>query len=690
MHALAPLLWLASAAGCSDGLPNDGAVVEYEHVSREVDVRLEGAAALVTLVDRLRPEPGAAAERRYRVELPEGGAAVVDAWLTSASGRVSSALVGQRDAAGRMSAFAESVVAGALSDEGEERPSRSSPQAALLVARSQEGASVWVTGPCGLGEVRVHLRLRVATEPHEGAWRVPLPLTPDGPALRARVDGRSVALDDEDMAVRVPRVAKAPSGRVATAPLPGAAAEHLVRAELDLPARLRPERPLAFVFVVDRSVSFGAARATASLRFVEQVLAEAPRGSVYALVTFARRPRVDVPSWKSAKDLAPLRRAREGLQVENGSDLLAAVEAAKRVATAAGAREPRVLVLSDLERPSSPALDEVLLGLARPPALTHVVQVFDGPHLWWERAGAQEVELTMGAEATGGVLVRGSLLRGEHDELARYLVRPTRLERPRLVATRAGERVLWSIREGERPHEADLRVPRLFLDGWGFVDTHEPLDALAESGGARLTGRFTPLVAPEELSWHVEGLLWSAPARYPLTPAPATARLLPALTAAYELGGQLDDDAVRALSMESGAVSRLTSRLGLPTWRPPTANEGYGVTCDCREPHFLRGRGGGGSGLGTEKKPTGPFDRTKELAAWLRRSQARCGASSEALRVEVESREILAIEPSGAFGPVERCYREALWGLRLDEDKGVTADAYVERSTVVVPLPSGA
>lgn len=83
-------------------------------------------------------------------------------------------------------------------------------------------------------------------------------------------------------------------------------------------------------------------------------------------------------------------------------------------------------------------------------------------------------------------------------------------------------------------------------------------------------------------------------------------------------------------------------------------------------------------------------DRARELSAWLSTSRARCGPSSASLRVAFQSREILSIEPVGSAGPAERCYRAALWGLRLDEEEAVTADAYLPRGSVLVPLPGEA
>lgn len=549
-----------------------------------------------------------------------------------------------------------------------------------------------VAGPCGLGDVRVHLKVRVATEPHEGAWRVPLPETFDM-VPKVRVGGRPVELDAEDGGVLVPRVKRAPSGRVATLPLSTKGGEHLVRAELDLPTLLRPERPVAFVFVVDRSVSFGAERLGAAWAFIEKVLAEARRGSANAVVTLGRRPQLVVEPWTLANDLAPLRRAREGLSVENGSDLLAAVELAKGVVAKAGAREGRVIVLSDLERPSSISAEE-LEGMLGRPALTHVVKldgVMDGG--WWERQWPEaDDEVGRGTEKSGGVLVRAFLTpdAGQSAELARYLIRPTRLERPHLVAMRGGKRVVASLVEPESAPAGLGGLRELFVDGEGPIDGLVPFDVIPKGGGLRVTGLFTPEVEHEGLTWHVEGAVWSTPARYPLTRRPSTENLLAAVAATFEMGGPFDDEVVRALSAKSGAVSRVSARLVTPTWWPPPSLEGWGATCQaCGATPSFGGRAGGASGVARPRilpKPA-PKERVAELSAWLSRSREQCGSSSGALRVEFESREILAIEPVGPAGEAERCYSEDLWGLRLDEDKAVKGDAYIARGSVVVPLP---
>lgn len=686
---LTAALSLAATPGCAHELA-EGGLAAYSPPRRTLALTVEDGAAIAHVRDRLFVRERRAAQATYRVELPRERGVVVDAWLVTRNGRVASELLAPDEADSRYSDFTHWLQFGRSEhSDAAEQPSRGPPQPMLLVSHLEDAVQVQVAAPCGLSRVEVHLRVALASDPHDDGWRFSLPRTEGVRPARVRVLDRFFHRDGNTVVVE--RGEDERRGRSALRSLPSAdqPGRHVLRAELDLPVRLREERPLATVFVVDRSISFDPDRARGAWRLVERYLDDAPEDSAWALVAMARYPEVIVGPWTPPDEEGARRRASRALAgLENGSDLVAALRVARSIARDAGEREARIVVLSDLELSFSVGDADVVSATAgEGAALTHFVRVTgEGVH-GWERRFPHERDHASAAEATGGVLVDATVLEEEGDPtLAAYLLRPTRLERAALIGRLGHERAIDSSLSTV---PVDGRSPVLFAeDVLTRGGPSEDLPGVIPEGtGVRLTALPAPPAPAGDLSWSVDGWLWATPVRYPLLPTKATERLLPAIASVNDASEELSDDDVRALAEEAGAVSRVTSRLADPGWRPPVTEGLHGWGCGGCGCGGFGTRCGACTSCGFGNTIGAHPSRAEQLARALARARERCGPSEWSLRVETDDHEVLRVDPADGYGVVERCYAEEVWQLRLAEDEALVPETWAAHHETVVQLP---
>jgi len=558
-------------------------------------------------------------------------------------------------------------------------------RAAAVVTHATDGATVQAAGACSARVVDVELDALLTAVPHDGGLRFFVPRPHSDSALQVDGDGavwidgrpgRSTPLrspggrrdgsDDGDASVFVVDVLRAAvagagprahGGAVTLVPTPpssssssasSSATFSLVHAALELPRPLVavPDE-LRVVFVVDTSVSAGDAGVAAALTVVDAVLDELPADAGWALVTAARRPTLVVPPWRRAHE-----RHRPSLPVGNGSNLDDAVALAGRIAADALPGRGRVIVLSDLQLPDgrSPRLARAVhpptrAAAAGAPPLVHIVtlpaDVVVGQGVDFARVDADEgdgedattdgapgARLVRATQATGGLVVAvdggGG---GDVRQLGRHLVRPTRLDRPQLVVdgiviaddAGAGLARAWQAFGGDRD------------DG----ETGDPLthtEALPpfvlEGGGLRASWRLYGRARRAAL----RGWLWGTAVELPLSSTGAWPRASTA-AAVTMLDDALADDEVRAAARHARFVSRVTSWLSLPSWRP-AAPEGLGASfgCGCCCGHVCGVRGTSGFGTVGRAGP-GPLVEQAVLDGLAAEAAARCGS---AVDVDVE------------------------------------------------------
>ncbi len=425
-------------------------------------------------------------------------------------------------------------------------------------------------------------------------------------------------------------------------------AQTLVQANLSIPMPMSsvPD-DVHIVFVVDASVSAGAEGVALALRLVDRVLDEAPAQTRWSLITAARVSRLVVGPWRARDD-----RFIPDIIVGNGSDVPAAIRMATAIASDVDGAA-RVVVLSDLQLATG---HEATLTAALMPApssamepVLHVVQLpadADDSGLQWQRITDEPVAID--TERRGGVYVR-TAHDGDNDEhsLARYLVRPTRLD--------------------------DLQ---LFVDGQPFSDDSTALDAitvydraggtstawphiLGEGEGLRMAELLSMATARVEL----RGRAWSTPVVLPIASIDAVA------TAGVVLNGprrgDLEPEFVALVANRVGFVSSATSFVDVPRWRPARGDGGgmsSSSTCGCGGMGF---RCGGGFRCGVGRAAV-VLQARAILDAAAADIADRCRADVDA-DLEVGDLEVLAVDVTAANAKQGRCVREHLWQLRLDQ-----------------------
>jgi hypothetical protein len=638
------------------------------------------------------------------------------------------------DAEGAWSTFIDALTSGVADDEVRSGRVR----VAAVVEHADDGAVVRAAGACSARTIDVDIDALLTAVPHDGGLRFFVPRVFAASAVDVDgegavwIDGRpgrhasvsddldgNVDGDVDDLGAFVvdvfraeragggPRVhgglvtlqpvasssssssGSSSSSTDATAPHSATAASFsLVHAALDLPRPLldAPDA-LRVVFVVDASVSAGDVGVTRALHLVDAVLDELPADAGWALLTAARRPTLVVPPWRGVRE-----RHWPAVPVQNGSNVADAVAFAHRIATDALPGRGRVIVLSDLQQRGT---DHRLAGAIHPTTtspspssspLVHVValpaDMDEGTSVSFTRSGADDDENrgeVVAVETTGGVFVRVDT-QGSSDPraLARYLVRPTRLDDPQLVVDGIVDAPPSDDDDGARawlsfvPDDAGDAGDAGVRDDFGAAE-HGALPAFVdEGGGLRASWRLDHPAHHATL----RGSLWGTRIEVPLSSSGAwpTASTAAAIAALDET---LADDDVRAAARRRGFVSRVTSLLSLPAWRPAVP-AGLGVMssscgCCCNGDHFASG---GDRGWGIDNAPPLPRLVEQEVLDRLASEAARRCDSAVDVDIEVGDLEVLDVVARAGGA----CVEEFFWAQRLDRQD--TGDASFERQGV--------
>jgi hypothetical protein len=653
------------------------------------------------------------------VSLPTADAIVKGAVLRTASGRQELALEEATVADEKMDRFSDELMMGVEPEQAR----RGKRRAAASVAYADDGVYVRIIAACSEARVTVDLDVEVTSTSADGAWRFLLPrptlhdatvrsapLSIDAPEMELLVDGGQlsrarVLLDEEaplivvDARPRIgpklrgraglahvtPRAAPAPEpdddddGELPETPaaedddaMPDAAAPiDILRAELDLPRPLAsPPQGLHLVFVVDASVSSGEGGLAAGVRILERVLDAAPGDTRWAAVAIGHRARVIVPAWRARDDRGVVQ-----VPIENGSDVAGALKLAQTLASDVEG-VGRVVVLSDLMAASAaPSLAVTL----RPAPLVHVVQLPEdldvGGEITWQRtlAGDAGTDDVLAVERTGGIFVWGGM--GDEDErvLAPHLIAPTRIDAPEIAfgeTPLAFDELTNELRISHEEPGQSGGWPTLLHAGQGVR-----ADVLVDDDA-----RGTPVF---------RGLLWAEPLEVSLERTHARDKRALALAAAGALSKELEDDVVRGAAIEAGVVSRMTSLVYVPTWRPvQEALMGIGrCGCCCGCGLAMSGH----SASFTTRCGMGQFPDYKErevLQGLLMEDLQVCRAPSATLTVEVEDLEILAVSVADVDTPrAARCIEDRFWLHRIDalaSGGSLVPGAFESRKTLTV------
>lgn len=656
-----------------------------------------------------------------------------DGWVSAATVRTSHgvdtlSLLEAHIADERMDAYRSVLVNGVAPDE--ERAAQR--RAAAEIAKADEGVAVRIIAPCSEARVTVELELTVLSTSQDGAWRfaMPRPQRADGRQLRAPLpvdargmevlvdggafaDGQVRALHPGEgdgelgaeglvtvdvrprggpllrgragLARVVPRAAppdEDPQGagdddanaddaltdeasddasETLDEPPPPTTILHL---EVDVPRPLaRAPDGLHLVFVLDASVSSGAHGLAAGWRILERILDAAPADARWAVVAIGRAPRVVVPAWRGRDE-----RGAVEVAIENGSDVTGAVRLAQNLASDVDG-VGRVVVLSDMSAAS--AGDTLAEGMRSSP-LVHGVQlpmdVVKDAALGWERVSLEDggTDDALAFERSGGILVTADASLEDERTLAAHLIAPTRIDEPAVsVGGREVAHNALSVRLGDDDERGE-EWPLLVHEGQGV--RADLLIGAQHRGHAMVRGR-----------------LWAERVEIPLERTRARDRQALALAAVGALSGELDDTLVRGASLESGVVSRTSSLVHVPSWRPLAPEDGglWMSGCGCC------GSCGGfmSSGYGTRSTCRGgsraDLGEREALMVLLNDDLAACKAPRARLTVEVEDLEILEV----AFAPgTPTCVVERFWRHRLDVKaaEGAFADGAFEARTTIV------
>ncbi len=668
-----------------------------EGTSTETLTVHEGWAALV-IEQKLLNVPHGPGFRTDGVELPAGAGVVDGAFVAENEGPFRPAALEDAGVAEMQFAEYKRVLEMGVPPE---QAKAGRDRAAVLVADDGAGVSIDVAAACSVRIVTVRIEARLTSLPVDGAWRFEVPraapsLTIDGALpMRVSVDGAAWhprvlsmfpapggeaagdALVADPFAVVDVRPLTGPKLRArgyATVvdPLPPRPTEAndaapvttegdapagavVARAELDLPRPLSDAPAgLRLVFVVDASVSVGTAALAKEWQMLDGILDAAPPDAKYAVVAAARKPRVVVGPWRDRRD-----RDRPAVALGNGSDVVTALARARGIASdVEEGQVARVVVLSDMKLPYAVDDDHLVRAFAGAP-LTHVVVTADNADIEqsiaWRRSFVDEDARARGPESTGGIWVETGF--GPDDEAALYphLIHPTRIDLPQV--TLAGDDLLAegvtacvierSPRDAAEVENQDDGLPMFLVGGSGLrVEAARPLaanDARARRAAVR--------------GLRVQGLLWATPFRERVR---QDASLL-GVAAVDAVGAALDDDLVRSVATRAHAVSRTTSFVDIPAWRPATVDlggfgiSGCGCSCGCSCLGYgASSRCGVGTGVDLHERET--------LERLLAADARACLVPRAALDVEIGDLEILRVDVATGGA----CVRERFWEHRLD------------------------
>ncbi len=684
-------LALVTHAAGSTCAPN-GELATLERRARRLTLEVSDGAGVVTVRDTVPRAPRQAGHYQADVAGIVGTAVGV---RVHADGRIIEGRLDDDDvAAERFADFTAALQVGVPAEEARGGKARTAVLADVssgCCGNDGDEVVVQVATTCGDDEMVVESTWLIESEAVDGAWRfrVPrdgvrdLPLSVTGVAVRkVFVDGGAakvvrhgegeavidvLALDHATLRGRAAVARLEPIARLGPPPhdewgkVDGAdvvepsAPVDTVRIELDVPRPLADPAPgLRVIFVLDASMSAGVEGIAKARAAMEGVLDALPDDARYSAVAFARRPWLVVDPWSS-----PRERFVPDLAPENGSDVLGALAFATRLARDVAPDEtPRIVVVSDLMQAN--AVTDAVWGsrMASLDVLTHVVtlpaDVESAAPSTWVRVIPDEDPRAEAVEGTGGIMV--DIGGGDESDavLWPHLVAPTRVDQ---VAVEVG---------GRDPLDGALsstgEVPEVLHSGVGVrVQSVLPVGA---HGDAFLTG-----------------FLWSQPLALPLRAAPATRRLSLARTAFGPVAAELPDDVVRAAAKAVNAVSRVTSLVHVPDYRPREPDGGgFGMSgCGCGCCGCCCGFGRLGSvttcGVGTATAIVGELEA---LQARLASELEACGERSATVRLELEDKEILDVVPVRASScVVERVWR---WDLqRIADSEGLDVDRVFER-----------
>ncbi|MBF5040989.1 VWA domain-containing protein [Aggregicoccus sp. 17bor-14] len=373
------------------------------------------------------------------------------------------------------------------------------------------------------------------------------------------------------------------------------------------------------VFVLDASRSEDAEGIEGQLQVLRRYLQRVPDAQV-ELVVFRRHAERLFGEWVPAADVEArlARLERERLAPGNGSALDEALALAARVLEGRTGTL-RVVALTDglvasrasTTAPAWPTGSVLNVGLMR-------VSWSVLPVRWGYVDGPQPAHaLAPLAEATGGRVLALSPPGEGAAPLGEELVRPTRLEAPRLLA--AGVPVPWPT------------APPFLAEGAGVSDW------------LRLPER------PEALV--LEGRLWARTVRWPLAYEARVSSALRALMGNAPQGAPLTDAERVWATKESQVVGPEPYSLahaGSVGPRVELAGEGE-----------VQGAVAGGAMVDPPDRPT------PGAGAWLEALLAsgarRCGASGATVELETTFHEIVDVRVT----PANSCLEEAAWALRL-------------------------
>lgn len=669
-----------------------GHLAELERRERRLTLEVGDGVGTLTVRDVVPRDPTRAGHYQGQVTNLDGTAVAVRV-------RVDGAIIDGRlddddDAADRFGSFEAALKVGVPKEEvrgGKVRTAVLADVSSGCCGTDGDTVIVQVATTCGGDELVVESTWVIESEPWDGAWRFhlprdlerDLPLTVRGADLRKTfIDGVSakllphgegeavidvLPLGHDTLRGRASVARLAPIARLGPPPhdewgkvdgvevLEPSAPVDVVRVEIDVPRPLADPAPaLRVVFVLDASKSAGVEGIAKARAAMEGVLDALPDDARYSVVAFARRPWLLVDPWTS-----PRERFVPEIAPQNGSDLVGALAFARGLALDVAPEEtPRIIVMSDLMQ--SFAVTDAVWGnrVAGLGVLTHVValpsDVDDPGPSTWARVIPDEEPRAEAVESTGGIFV--AIGAGDEGDalLWPHLVAPTRIDQVELEV--GGRDPL------ENAVASHGEAPEVLHAGFGVrIQSVLPVGA---HGPSFLTG-----------------FLWSQPLALPLQAAPATRRLSLARAAFGPVAGDLADDIVRAAAAEVNAVSRVTSLVHVPDYRPPEPEGmGFGMSgCGCCGCGCCCGLGTRGSrsicGIGAASPIVGELEALRTvLAADLE----TCGERGAEVTVEIEDKEILDVVAVRA----STCVSERVWRWDLQqiaENNGLEVERVFER-----------
>lgn len=425
-------------------------------------------------------------------------------------------------------------------------------------------------------------------------------------------------------------------------------ARHLAQWRLTLaPEVSTVPRNAKIVLVLDLSRSVAGdieAQRRTALTYLEH-FADPSQGAEVALLGFDREVRSLSSGFVSVAEATQLLQDAT-LNQRNGSELGLALARADELLGAAGKRDARrIVVLSDLETASRVTPATVKATAEHSKAIIHLVVAGSSPsadlgrddaHAWAPLAAATE-GVVWWASAPDDWADDDDHAYGR--EVFEELARPVRIDE---LAVRI---------DGARLEDPDLLS---YYDP--TLDEGQGLEGLA-------------LSATPATKFVVEGKLWNTPLHERAKPSRAQAERWSALVFGSELLWELSEPEMMTLAMRGGAVSPVTSYLAIePGVRPSTEglddDERFGGGFGVGSGVGLGSGGGRYAGSGVD-----PFDKQAWLESELGEGWRRCGGTSSAVEVTLETRttEILdvGLKLATVDAGLEACMAQVTWSVEL-------------------------